>query len=69
VSKKDTIFLSSSVVEHPAVNRQAVGSSPTWGAKYGFNARRQLFGVGAFFCVLAENRLHFVGTNVGTKTS
>ena len=26
------IFLSSSMAEHPAVNRVVVGSSPTWGA-------------------------------------
>ena len=26
-------FLSSSMVEHAAVNRGVVGSSPTWGAK------------------------------------
>ena len=26
------IFLSSSAVEHPAVNRRVVGSNPTWGA-------------------------------------
>ena len=26
-------FLSSSGVEHPAVNRSVVGSIPTWGAK------------------------------------
>ena len=29
-------ILSSSVVEHPAVNRMVVGSNPTWGA-YQFN--------------------------------
>ena len=27
------IFLSSSMAEHPAVNRVVVGSSPTWGAQ------------------------------------
>ena len=26
------LFLSSSMAEHPAVNRVVVGSSPTWGA-------------------------------------
>ena len=29
------IFLSSSMAEHPAVNRRVVGSSPTWGATNG----------------------------------
>ena len=28
-----SIFLSSSMAEHSAVNRRVVGSSPTWGAK------------------------------------
>ena len=28
-----SIFLSSSMAEHPAVNRVVVGSSPTWGAQ------------------------------------
>ena len=31
-SLPDSIFLSSSMAEHPAVNRVVVGSSPTWGA-------------------------------------
>ena len=32
-SPPDSIFLSSSMAEHSAVNRRVVGSSPTWGAK------------------------------------
>ena len=32
-SLPDSIFLSSSMAEHPAVNRVVVGSSPTWGAQ------------------------------------
>ena len=32
-SLPDSIFLSSSMAEHSAVNRRVVGSSPTWGAK------------------------------------
>ena len=31
-SPPDSIFLSSSMAEHSAVNRRVVGSSPTWGA-------------------------------------
>ena len=31
-SSPDSIFLSSSMAEHSAVNRRVVGSSPTWGA-------------------------------------
>ena len=31
-SLPDSIFLSSSMAEHSAVNRRVVGSSPTWGA-------------------------------------
>ena len=31
-SSPDSIFLSSSMAEHSAVNRVVVGSSPTWGA-------------------------------------
>ena len=31
-SLPDSIFLSSSMAEHSAVNRVVVGSSPTWGA-------------------------------------
>ena len=31
-SLPESIFLSSSMAEHPAVNRVVVGSSPTWGA-------------------------------------
>ncbi len=34
------IFLSSSAVEHPAVNRRVVGSNPTWGAIKGRLAPR-----------------------------
>ena len=33
MSLPDSIFLSSSMAEHSAVNRVVVGSSPTWGAK------------------------------------
>ena len=33
-SLPDSIFLSSSMAEHSAVNRVVVGSSPTWGASY-----------------------------------
>ena len=32
-SLPDSMFLSSSMAEHSAVNRRVVGSSPTWGAK------------------------------------
>ena len=32
-SSPDSIFLSSSMAERSAVNRNVVGSSPTWGAK------------------------------------
>ena len=32
-SLPDSIFLSSSMAEHSAVNRVVVGSSPTWGAE------------------------------------
>ena len=32
-SPPDSIFLSSSMAEHSAVNRRVVGSSPTWGAE------------------------------------
>ena len=33
-SLPESIFLSSSMAEHSAVNRVVVGSSPTWGANY-----------------------------------
>lgn len=39
------VILSSSMAEHPAVNRVVVGSSPTWGAK---NPKPNDFG---FFCI------------------
>jgi len=36
-NKKDALLLSSSMVEHPAVNRRVVGSSPTSGANSFFS--------------------------------
>ena len=47
-SPPDSIFLSSSMAEHSAVNRRVVGSSPTWGAK-GYGLYRVLF---CYVCVL-----------------
>ena len=45
------IFLSSSGVEHPAVNRSVVGSIPTWGAIGRHAAQRSQFVRGCdFFC-------------------
>ena len=43
-SLPDSIFLSSSMAEHSAVNRVVVGSSPTWGAL-------RLVNVTGLFCV------------------
>ena len=50
------IFLSSSMAEHPAVNRRVVGSSPTWGATSGrlqglplFDAETENIFSGTFF--------------------
>ena len=40
------LFLDSSMVEHSAVNRVVVGSSPTWGASI-FYTRNN---AGVFFC-------------------
>ena len=44
-SPPDSIFLSSSMAEHSAVNRVVVGSSPTWGAA---NHPRCMNGAGDF---------------------
>ena len=47
-SPPDSIFLSSSMAEHSAVNRRVVGSSPTWGAQK--PAKFQHFAGFCFIC-------------------
>ena len=42
-SLPDSIFLSSSMAEHSAVNRVVVGSSPTWGARKAYHLRDRFF--------------------------
>ena len=43
---QQSIFLSSSMAEHSAVNRVVVGSSPTWGAVY---LTTRLYRTGCYF--------------------
>ena len=38
IAKRDSLILDSSMVEHSAVNRVVVGSSPTRGAKFAAEA-------------------------------
>ena len=53
-----TQFLGSSMVEHAAVNRAVVGSSPTRGARFSHPPFRRVFSCSAF---LLENRLCSIG--------
>ena len=52
-----SIFLSSSMAEHSAVNRVVVGSSPTWGA----DMRLEAFTVSGRFFLYNENPALGVG--------
>ena len=63
-----TLFLSSSTVEHSAVNRRVVGSNPTWGAKFIIDLRakspsqKAVFSatVGTFVGMLFEYGAHAI---------
>ena len=48
---RNFIFLSSSMAEHPAVNRVVVGSSPTWGAYDQSRMRLVFLGNGEHTCI------------------
>ena len=50
-----SIFLSSSMAEHSAVNRVVVGSSPTWGAEASLQVVTALFFIFATAHYEAEN--------------
>ena len=52
---QQSIFLSSSMAEHSAVNRVVVGSSPTWGAEASLQVVTALFFIFATVCYEAED--------------
>ena len=53
---QQSIFLSSSMAEHSAVNRVVVGSSPTWGAHYLTTCPIRMG------CFLFEPRIRYLGS-------